>query len=355
MTVAGVASVLIRQSWTSQQRLESPGYCAAVTSAGRDDDSGGRLRRFTTSVTERLTAWFRRYEDRPLVDVGVRIYRRDRDISGTVVGSAIAFRLFLFFVPLLLCIVGLAGFVSHLVDADDINDDAGLTGGIAAQIETALSQPTQTRWVAVAVGLTGIVTAGFALSKAMVAASALGWQVSDRPKASPRVVGAIVGLIVGVGLIAVLINRIRAELGLAVTSVSFLAAFVVYVLAWLAVSMMLPRSTHDPGSLLPGAALVAITMTGMQAISQLYIPDRVSRASALYGAFGATVVTLGWFFILGRAIVLGMVCNAVIHERFGRITNFVFSWPVIRILRRSRLVRRLFDLEELDPGAGDPS
>ena len=79
----------------------------------------------------------------------MRIYRRDREITGTVAGSAIAFRLFLFFVPLLLFLVGLAGFVSHMVDAEDFNDDAGLSGSLAAQIEAALSQPTQTRWVAV--------------------------------------------------------------------------------------------------------------------------------------------------------------------------------------------------------------
>ena len=102
-----------------------------------------------------LNERFQRYEDKPLVDLGLRIYQRDRDITGTVVGSAIAFRMFLFFVPLLLFVVGIAGFVSHLVDADDINEDAGLTGNLAAQIDTALSQPTQTRWVAVVVGLFG--------------------------------------------------------------------------------------------------------------------------------------------------------------------------------------------------------
>jgi hypothetical protein len=44
--------------------------------------------------------------------------------------------------------------------------------------------------------------------------------------------------------------------------------------------------------------------------------------------------------------VLGIVCNAVIYERFGGITNFVFSWPLIRMLRRFGVVRRVFDLEE---------
>jgi uncharacterized BrkB/YihY/UPF0761 family membrane protein len=302
-----------------------------------------------------LTERFRRYEDKPLVDVGLRIYQRDRTINGTVVGSAIAFRLFLFFVPLLLFLVGIAGFVSNTVDPDDVNDEAGLTGSLAAQIDSALSQPTQTRWVAVLVGLSGVVTAGYSLSKVMVASSALAWHLDQRPKASPRIVGAIVGLITGVGLIALIVNRIRRDLGLGVASVSFLAAFLVYVVAWLLVSTMLPRATKDAGALLPGAALVALTLTAMQAISQLYIPDKLSRASALYGTFGATIVTLGWFFILGRAIILGIVCDAVIHERFGRITNFVFSWPLIRLLRRSSIVRRVFNLDErADLAAEDP-
>ena len=182
----------------------------------------------------------------------------------------------------------------------------------------------------------------------MVAAGVAGWQLQARPKASPKLVGALVGVISGVGLVALIINRIRADSGVGVASISFLAAFWIYLVAWLVAFRVMPRATSDPGALLPGAAIVALTMTGMQAISQLYIPDRMSRASELYGAFGATIVTLGWFFILGRTIVLAIVCNAVIHERFGSITNFVFSWPIIRLFRRVRLVRRVFDLDEQD-------
>ena len=319
--------------------------------AAPSDEEPGFVERTKASLTQR----FERYEKLPIVDFGMRIYQRDRQISGTVVGSAIAFRLFLFFVPLLLFLVGVAGFVSHVVDADDFNEETGLSGSLAVQIDAALSQPSSTRWVAVLVGLFGVATAGYSLSKVMVASSALGWQLPDRPKASPKVVGAFIGLIAGVGLVATVINRVRAELGLGVASVSFLAALVFYVVAWLIVSMVLPRGTKDPAALLPGAAIVAFTLTGMQAISQLLIPGRLSRASALYGTFGATIVTLGWFFILGRAIVLGIVCNAVIHERFGSIANFVFSWPVIRLLRKSKLVRRVFDLEEVTaPEAGEP-
>jgi membrane protein len=315
-----------------------------VSSAPQDHEADGWLQRTTAKLDER----FGRYEQLPLVDFGLGVYRRDREIVGTVAGSAIAFRLFLFFVPLLLFIVGVAGFVARWLDAEDVNEDAGLTGSLAAQIDTALSQPNQTRWVAVLVGLVGVATAGYSLSKVMVAVSALGWRLPERPKAKPKVIGAIVGLIAGVGLIALIINRIRADLGLGAVSLSFVAAFAFYFVAWFIISMMLPRATRDPGALLPGATLVALTITGMQAISQLYIPDRLSRASELYGTFGATIVTLGWFFFLGRAIVLGIVINAVVFERFGRIANFVFSWPLLRLLRRSRLIRRVFRLEDHD-------
>ena len=85
----------------------------------------------------------------------------------------------------------------------------------------------------------------------------------------------------------------------------------------------------------------------MQAVSQLYLPDKIGRASQLYGAIGTTIVTLGWFFILGRAIVLGMSLDAVIYERFGSVSQFVFSLPLFRILRRrSSWIRRFFDLDE---------
>lgn len=101
-----------------------------------------------------------RYGDRALVDLGLRLYRRDRESAGTVVGAAVALRLFLFFVPLLLFVVGLLGIISSWVDADDVNEQAGVTGSLASQINTALSQPESSRWFAIVAGLLGIAWTG---------------------------------------------------------------------------------------------------------------------------------------------------------------------------------------------------
>jgi membrane protein len=166
-------------------------------------------------------------------------------------------------------------------------------------------------------------------------------------KASVRVIGALVGLVAGVTMLSVLANRVREEFGIGITSVSFLAVFALYAVAWTAITSLLPRGTRDPSVLLPGAVLVAATITGMQAVSQFYLPGQIGRASELYGAVGAAIVTLGWFFILGRVIVIALALNAVVHERLGSISHFVFSLPVLRILpRRSGWIRRYFGLDE---------
>jgi uncharacterized BrkB/YihY/UPF0761 family membrane protein len=304
----------------------------------------------------RFNTLLEKHGDKPVIDVALRTYRRDREVAGTVVGSAIAFRLFLFFVPLLLFLVGLAGFLAIWVDPEDVNDQAGVSGGLAAQIRTAFEQPGTTRWLALLLGLFGIATTGRTLSKVMVASSSLAWRLPPTTKASVRVVGALVGLISGIGLLAVLVNRVRAEFGVAAAGISFLAVFVGYVLGWLAISMVLPRATNDPGVLLPGAVLVGGTITGMQIVSQMYLPDRFGRASQLYGAVGTTIVTLGWFFIAGRAMVAAMCLNAIVHERFGTISRLVFSLPVLRSLaRRSAWIRHFFKLDDpADDADEDP-
>jgi uncharacterized BrkB/YihY/UPF0761 family membrane protein len=326
---------------SSEQPTDQP-----EPSHGHVHDLVTRGRTRLTGEQERFTLMLATHEHRPLIDVALRIYRRDRESAGTVVGSAVAFRLFLFFVPLLLFLVGLVGIIATWVDAGDVEEQTGITGSLADQIDAALSQPGSSRWVATILGLFGMASAGRSLSKVMVSASCLAWRLPVQAKASVRIVGGIVGLIAGIGLVAVIVNRIRVDLGLAATGLSFLAAVIVYGLAWVALSMILPRATNDPGALLPGAVLVGLTIAGMQAVSQLYLPNRIGQASELYGAIGTTIVTLGWFFILGRAMVLAMTLNAVVHERFGTISQAVFSLPVLRVLpRRSRWIRRFFDLD----------
>jgi len=314
--------------------------------AGRDVTAFRRLAEAARARLSPVGRWLARYEHVPVVDVLVRTYRRDRESAGAVLSSAIAFRLFLFFVPLLLLVAGIAGLATGFVQARAVSRTSGLSGRLGAQISEAFHQPGVTRWFAVLIGLYGVLTAGRSLSRVLQASSAAAWRLPlSRARGSMRAAGGVAGLICGMALIAILVNRLREDLGLGVAGLAFVPALVIYGLAWLGVSMMLPRATADPGALLPGSLLVGLTITVMHAISEFYIPDQLGRASELYGAIGTTIVTLGWFFILGRGTVLAMELNAVIYERYGSISQVLFSLPLLRVLaRKSARVRRFFGL-----------
>ena len=289
------------------------------------------------------------------VDIGVRMYERDKEAAGTLLGSAIALRLFLFFVPFVLLAVGVAGILGRHFGVDSVSDEAGLTGSIASQMDNAFEQQSATPWFAILVGLVGIGTAGRSLTRSLVLSSALAWTLGGRQRTPVRVIGVVVGMVVGAAIITAVMNRIRDAAGVAVVSVSFLTVAAMYVVLWIVLFLVLPRGTSDPSAVLPGAAIIATVMTGMQVISQVYLPQRMDSASSIYGAIGVTIVTLGWFLIIGRTVAFSFAVNAVLFEQVGSIGAFVFGLPVIRIIpRRSETIRRFFDLEPRQQATGAP-
>jgi hypothetical protein len=107
--------------------------------AGRDLTVFRRLAKTAQTRLSPARQWLARYEHIPVVDVIAGIYRRDRESAGPVMGSAIAFRLFLFFVPLLLLVVGIAGFASGFVTAGTASRTAGIYGSFGAEISEAFT------------------------------------------------------------------------------------------------------------------------------------------------------------------------------------------------------------------------
>ncbi len=210
------------------------------------------------------------------------LMQRDKEAAGGVAGSAIAFRLFLFFVPLLLFVVGVAGLIAGYVSAHDVEKTVGASGGLARQIRAAMAEPGAARWVATGLGLLGMLTAGRSFSKVLISTAAIAWQVPTPKRTSLRTLGTVAGLVCVMGLLSIIVNRLREEYGLSVAGPSLIPAFFVYVVAWLGLSSFLPRGTSDPGALLPGSLLVAFSITAMQGLSELYLPDKISRAGELY-------------------------------------------------------------------------
>jgi len=303
--------------------------------------------------TERLTAWADDLRGRSsLVDTGFSIYERDVEAAGTVLGSAIALRLFLFFVPLLVFVVGIAGFFGGYVDESSVNETAGVTGELAEQIRYAFNQPNGTRWTALITGLFGLVWAGRSLARAMLVSSSVAWRTGGKVSASVRVLSSVVGLVAAIALVSALVNRLRADTSVVLLPVSLTGAFVLYLLMWVGLMLTLPKGTTDPGAALPGAAIPAAALTGMQAVSQLYLPGQFEEASSLYGGIGVAIVSLGWFFIMGRAASFAFAVNAVVYEQHGSVSQLIFGLPVLRLFpRRWPRIGTYFGLDEPDGSA----
>jgi uncharacterized BrkB/YihY/UPF0761 family membrane protein len=298
--------------------------------------------------TESATAWATQLRERsPLIDAAFVVYERDRISAGSVLGSAIAFRLFLFFVPAIVFGVGLLGVVSGYVDDQTVTDTASLTGVLAEQIRVALSQSSTAALLTLLTGLILMVSAGRTLAKALVASSSLVWLTGGKVTAKVKVVAIIIGLMTSLMLMMLVTNKIRAELGLAAAGLSFGLNFVVYAAGFVVLMSALPRRTQDPGALVPGAVFASLVLLGMQAFSQLYLPGRFDNASELYGGIGVTVVTLGWLFFVGRTLAFSFAMNAALFDRFGSLSQALFAIPVLRTLPpRSAFVRRYFGLDE---------
>ena len=91
---------------------------------------------------------------------------------------------------------------------------------------------------------------------------------------------------------------------------------------WLLASRLLPHAECPWWALAPGAAVVAIGMTGLQAATVFYFAGSIERKSDTYGAIGTSLALLLWAYILGRIVIAAISLNAAFwyrnEERAGR-------------------------------------
>ena len=235
-----------------------------------------------------------------LLDAGLDVIARDSEVGGGILAGALAYRLFLFFLPLAFFLVSGLGLVADALGITPraLGKDLGFIGLVTKEVSDTAKGPSGV-WVA----LTSIVVLAYAnrvLYRAVVIVHALAWEHSAASaKAQARSLKFFsLGLAAQLGL-AVAVGAVRAQ-----TSAGGVVVLAVYAVAlagiWLWTSLHLPHARAGWTDLLPGSALYGVGMLGVHAFN-VYLLDNVHASrSNTYGTLGTAAAILLSLLFIGR-------------------------------------------------------
>lgn len=282
-----------------------------------------RARARALVLVQRATTWG---PFEPVAEIGWRTLRRDSSIGGSVLGAALAYRIFIWLLPFVLVLVlGLALVVGkdrrHMAE---ILSDAGLTGFVARSIVDTTDGPSG--WAIVTAFVAALVVLLYqtsALLRAMRAITALAWGLPVTRVPSPARSGLLcLGWLVAFLAVAASAPPVRQAL---VFPLDLLANLALYgaglPVLWLVLSwFLLPRRTERWQDLVPGALLVGIGVAAIGLFNTLVLFPWLAEREATYGVLGVAAGLLFGFFLIGRTMELAAALNAtLVEERLRRV------------------------------------
>jgi uncharacterized BrkB/YihY/UPF0761 family membrane protein len=252
-----------------------------------------------------------------LLDVSFEVIERDSDIGGGILAGALAYRLFVFFLPLAFLLVSALGLLSRWFDVSpqEIGHDVGVVSLVTKEV--AASSRSGTGWWVALVAAVALAYVTTVLHRAVAIVHALAWQRSAAAAKTERSLGVFVLGLAGQLVLTAGTGPLRPPTGF--ENILVLIAYPLAIGAlWLGVSLRLPHGAAELRDLLPGAALYGIGLLLIH-IFNVYILDRLHESrSSTYGALGSAAAVLLGFYFIGRLIVGTAVLNATLYERRHR-------------------------------------
>jgi uncharacterized BrkB/YihY/UPF0761 family membrane protein len=232
-----------------------------------------------------------------------------------LLASAIAFRLFLWLLPLSLLTAGILSVIAAHTPSSvtSASKEAGITGAASQTITTALREGNRSAWVAIVVGLLLFLWTSRTLIRSLMVATAHLWAAPPpRTRQKHLVITALMWagcclVLVAFSLVASHLDKGRV--GVKVAAFALVAAGASGM--WLLICLRLPDRRRSWTDLIPGGVLFGVGYAVLHAVSRLYLPHRFSHSSRLYGALGISAVILFWMLIIGQLIVVCSLINVV--------------------------------------------
>jgi uncharacterized BrkB/YihY/UPF0761 family membrane protein len=131
---------------------------------------------------------------------------------------------------------------------------------------------------------------------------------------SSRAAALVVGLVTTQLVVGAGVSWLRSE-SLALAIISLVLSAAVPFGVWMLASRLLPHAECPWWALAPGAALLAVGMTCLQAATVFYFAGSIERKSDTYGAIGTSLALLLWAYVLGRIVIASISLNAAFWYR----------------------------------------
>ncbi len=244
-------------------------------------------------------------------------FERELRSGGVLIAGGLAYRLFLWLLPLGLVGAQVLGFWSE-IGQESVQGAArefGIGAAAVASATGAVEASNANQLLLLLVGLGLLAWFSFGFVRALQLAYALAWGV-ERPRLGRPVVA--VGLFNGLFLLsavgAAALAWLREALGWGGV-LAIAGALALQLALALAAMWLLPRRAERWEELLPGAALLAVGSQLMQIAVVLYFAPRLGRSSELYGVLGTAAVLLVWLYVLARLATGAAFLNATLWER----------------------------------------
>jgi uncharacterized BrkB/YihY/UPF0761 family membrane protein len=295
--------------------------------AQRDPEGKRSLRERGTEAIEKakargeelLTKAEARRPGSAVIDVAFRSYEQDATVAGALLAGAVAFRVFLFVVPLVFFIVAAAGFVAEALgrSAPDLLDDAGVTGLLAGTITDIGNQSLWTRLTILGVSAYALLSGTRSLIKVLAIVHQLVWLMPrTRPRNQARLVaGTILAVLVSLVLVQTLsLLEDRSFPAWVVGTALFMAvpAGVWLFASWKVFSHPEGMSWQD---FLPGAILVGVGVEALHVFTVVWISRSFESKSEAFGAIGGSLSILLWSYVMGRIMAAAPVVNVAAWRR----------------------------------------
>jgi uncharacterized BrkB/YihY/UPF0761 family membrane protein len=254
------------------------------------------------------------------VDAAFEMVDRDGEVGGGIIAGALAYRLFIWLLPLTLVAVAGLGIAADASSESpgSAAQSLGLSGLVSASVADAAEGSG--RWYALLIGVPVLVYTTRSVLRVLIGAHRLVWTDvrASAPRATLVETLRLLALLLCFPVITTTANAARAWSTGPGVLVS-VAAIVPFAGVWLLITMRLPHRSADWKALIPGALFFALGTEVLQAVIAYAIAPYSIAKQGTYGVLGAAAALLFALYLVSRLVVASAVLGATLWDRRTRV------------------------------------